>query len=74
MTPVQFDKQTRICGVQQGFLGLPIMDTEMPYGNVMTSIWRPTGDEIEALIDGACVFMHVMGDTPQPVTLEIGFK
>lgn len=74
MSPVQFDKQTRICGEMQGFLALPIKDTEMPYGNVMTSLWQPTGDEIQALIDGACVFMHVMGDTPQPVTLEVGFK
>lgn len=74
MKPINFDRATRVCGESQGYIGLPIMDTATDYGNVMTSIWQPDGDEIEALINGACISVHVRGNNPQPINLGVGYK
>lgn len=58
---------TRVLGKAQGYLGLPIRDeriTEAVNGSetpCMVTAWLPTPDEIERLVRGAAVHVHVLG-------------
>ena len=69
---------TRVVGRSQGYLGLPILDKEIvdPVSgelfNVMTTSWIPTGKEIEAIVAGAPIHVHIFGSTHPPIYLDVG--
>jgi hypothetical protein len=64
---------TRVLGQSQGYLGLPVLDTNLEDGTpVMVTAWEPTPKEIEAIQNGAPVFLQVLGTAHPPVNLWVG--
>lgn len=71
------EDHTRICGKAQGFMGLPIRDQMLDvegFGQVnqMSSAWRPTPAELEALNKGAAVHVRIWGRIAPPMLVEVG--
>jgi hypothetical protein len=67
----------RVCGKQQGFMGLPIRDQLLDVEgiglvNQMSSAWIPTPAELDALNAGAAVHVRIWGNTPPPMLVEVG--
>lgn len=57
----------------QGTCGsLPIRDERQQSGNVMVSEWKPTAEELRALIAGASVFLEICGTVHPPLSLYVG--
>lgn len=63
---------TRMIGESQGYIGLPLRDeivTDSATGATvcqMTSRWRPTPEELTALLNGGCVYLSVFGHPVKP--------
>jgi hypothetical protein len=53
-------------------IGLPIREGEVAGLPAMTSAWFPTPDEIDRLISGAPVYLHIIGCIHPPVAIEVG--
>ena len=51
---------------------LPIRDEPTESGNVMVSAWYPTPQEVQKMINGAPVYLHVFGAGHPPVMLTVG--
>lgn len=76
MTPVPIQDHTRTfvsptnfnepCGDLQI---ADVMDGEL---NIMYSAWKPTEDEIKALICGGCVILGVVGNAHPIVRMHVG--
>ncbi len=62
---------TRVFGVEQGFLGLPIQDVEIGGQPTMVSAWEPTPEELRLLNEGAKVRLYVRGTVHPPVSVEV---
>lgn len=57
---------------QDEYLNLPIVDAPMKNGaNVMLSLWRPTPEELQAINDGACVTLGIVGRQHPPVMIFV---
>lgn len=69
---------TRTLGKSQGYLGLSIRDelqnttTDGPETPTMVSAWFPTPDELSRLVEGAPLYLHVVGRAHPPVSLTVG--
>lgn len=71
---------TRILGKSQGYRGLPIKDVNLEDGTPgMISAWEPTPDEVIAIMGGATVYLHILGEdisgdgrSHPPVKIEVG--
>lgn len=68
---------TRVCGKDQGFMGLPLRDETLIIENVgvvnqMVSAWIPSPKELEALNAGAPVHVKIWGVSPAPMIVEVG--
>lgn len=64
---------TRRIGKSQGYKGLPIRD--FVYGDgtpAMMTSWQPTPKEIEALVNGAPIYLTLLGSAHPPVLIEVG--
>ena len=69
----RIDGATRICGLSQGYEGLPLRDEQTPCGRpVMVTAWLPTPEELAALNAGASVHVSIMGDVPPPMLVKVG--
>jgi len=64
---------TRVLGKSQGYLGLPVRDEQYEDGTpCMTSAWLPSTKDIEAIKNGAPIYLRVMGGVHPPVCLFVG--
>lgn len=81
MTPIKLEEATRTLGKPDSWDennptiecdALSIIDTELTPGqNIMTSAWKPTTQEIEALRCGEMLILRVWGAFHPPVMLEV---
>ncbi len=71
---------TRTIGASQGYLGLPLRDETItcavngPGTPCMVTEWRPTPEEIAALVAGGTVFLRLLGRAHPPVMLGVWEK
>lgn len=69
--------QTRVCGVSQGYLGLPVRDETIttPKGsyNMMHTAWEPTPEELKKIANGAKIIVSFIGVTPMPMQVNVGY-
>lgn len=63
---------TRVIGKSQGYIGLPLRDTDADGTPIMESAWFPTPKEITAMNNGAPVVLRVIGSAHPPVMLTVG--
>lgn len=63
---------TRRIGKSQGYKGLPLRDQVGEFGPMMVTSWQPTPAELAALVNGAPVYLYVLGQAHPPVMLEVG--
>jgi hypothetical protein len=71
---------TRTLGESQGYLALPIRDDviEMKVGDqielasAMTSEWKPTPEELAAIMAGAPIRVMVVGTVHPPISVTVG--
>jgi len=69
---------TRVIGESQGYLGLPILDTQVNCTvngegtPAMITAWMPTDEEIEAIQAGAPIFLQLLGTQHPPVMMFVG--
>lgn len=69
---------TRVVGTKQGYLGLPLRDeviTEKVNGPgtpSMVTAWLPMPKELEALANGAAVYVRILGNVPPPMMVAVG--
>lgn len=69
---------TRVLGKSQGYLGLPVRDTEITCAvsgegtPCLTTAWHPTPDELAALNAGAAVHVRLIGISHPPIMVEVG--
>jgi hypothetical protein len=74
----RIDGATRVLGEAQGFIGLPVRDETMLCAAtgqeqpVMVTAWLPTPKEIEALVAGAAVHIHIYGLMHPPIMVDVG--
>jgi hypothetical protein len=67
------ERATRILGKSQGYMGLPVRDTDLgPEGNCMVSAWHPTPKEIAAINAGAPIHIYVLGTAHPPMMVGVG--
>jgi len=66
---------TRTFGAPEGWdqskgecLGLPIADVETQHGNFMVSNWKPTAEEIAAIVANGSIELWI-GGTSHPVVM-----
>lgn len=64
--PVDWDDTKGVC------VGLPVRDVKTDIGDIMTSAWFPTAEEIMALINGAPIHLEVVGNVHPPVQITVG--
>ena len=68
---------SRVCGKEQGFLGLPIRDVvlhdkvEGPETPAMQTAWEPTPEELVLLNAGGSVVVTILGTVPPPMMLGV---
>lgn len=61
MNPIKLTNKTRTMGEgQPGVQPLDVVDLAGPYGNEMTSVWKPEAEELAALNAGGAVQLSVM--------------
>lgn len=72
------ERTTRIIGKPQGYIGLSVRD-EVILEKIngadtpcMVTAWFPTPDEVERIIAGAPIYLHVLGTAHPPVMLDVG--
>ena len=69
---------TRVIGKSQGYLGLPIRDVAINCSvngegtPAMVTAWHPTPDELEALMNGAAVYVQLLGKAHPPIMVGVG--
>lgn len=69
---------TRVIGKSQGYLGLPIRDVAINCSvngedtPAMVTAWHPTPDELEALMNGAPVYVQLLGKSHPPIMVGVG--
>lgn len=63
---------TRRIGKSQGYLGLPLRDEVIDGIHHMTSSWQPTPAELQALVDGAPIYVTLLGTAHPPIMVSIG--
>lgn len=67
VAPVDWDKDKHgACG------GLPIRDENTTAGKAMVSAWFPTPDEIKRIVEGAPIYLIVVGQVHPPVDMRVG--
>ena len=52
-------------------LSLAIKDMSMDGNNVMVSAWQPTPDEMQMLLNGGSIHLHIWGDRHPPVFVGV---
>lgn len=76
MTPVPIQGQTRTIISPTNFSepcgDLPIADVMDGQLNIMYSAWKPTEQEITALLLGGCVILGVVGISHPVVQMHVG--
>jgi hypothetical protein len=69
---------TRVLGKSQGYIGLPLLDTEVhdtvtgPGTPAMQTASEPTPAEIAAINQGQPIILTVLGTAHPPVMLTVG--
>jgi len=65
---------TRILGRgQEDYKGLPVLDQKYGDGrSSMTSAWFPSMEELHKLVNGAPIYLMVMGEQHPPVSITVG--
>lgn len=69
---------TRVLGKSQGYNGLPVRDeliNEKVNGEgtpSMVTAWEPTPEELQRIIKGANVHVHILGREHPPLMVEVG--
>lgn len=73
MKIVKPENATRVLAQSQDeYLNLPIVDIARDDGvNVMVSLWQPSPDELEALNNGACISLGILGTNHPPVIVFV---
>lgn len=75
------DNHTRMCGVEQGYNGLPIRDDlvrcsltngKVFEANGMVTAWRPTEEERARLLAGEDIYIRILGRVPAPMAVGVG--
>lgn len=67
--PQDWDEDTNgPCG------GLAIRDENTTAGHGMTSAWFPTLEEIQRIVEGAPVYLTILGKDHPPVSLSVGSR
>ncbi len=77
MQIAHIDGASRTLGEEQGYQPLPVRygvlrqedGSEVP---IMSTAWTPNEQEIEALIKGASIHLHILGTAHPPCRIEIG--
>lgn len=65
--PVDWDEERDgLCGT------LPIRDERTTACDTMISAWLPTLEEIERIVQGAPIYLHVVGRVHPPVSVGVG--
>jgi hypothetical protein len=52
--------------------GLPIRDEPTTAGPGMVSAWFPTPEEIQRIVEGAPIYLTVLGQVHPPVSMGVG--
>lgn len=68
---------TRIIGLEQGYLGLPLRDERLYCDGehdtpCMVSAWLPSAEELDRLNKGEAIHLRVLGTGHPPVMMEVG--
>jgi hypothetical protein len=68
---------SRTLGEAQGYQPLPVRYAVLQHEDgsevpVMSTAWTPSEKEIEALIKGASIHLHILGTAHPPVRVEVG--
>lgn len=63
---------TRRIGKSQGYLGLPLRDEVIDGVPRMTSSWQPSPAELQALVDGAPIYVTLLGSAHPPILVHVG--
>ncbi len=75
MQPVRFNGMTNIYTAPEGhnaerdgeIFDLPVMDD----GISMTSVWKPTEEELDILVNGGGISLSILGRAQPPVMLGV---
>lgn len=71
MQPMRIQNATRVLAKDQDeYMQLSIRDDSIDGQNFMTSIWEPTPQELEHLVNGGSVKLIIMGTIHPPVALS----
>lgn len=79
MESIEFEGQTRVLGVSQGYRGLAVRDEMTDPGDapqdepqpVMVSMWKPSPEECGAIMNGGLIALSVLGTGHPPVMIEV---
>jgi hypothetical protein len=72
MKPQRIEGYTRVVGLDQRYHPLHILDRPFEDGTpCMVTAWKPTPEELEKLVSGACVQLSILGNMWPPVLLEV---
>lgn len=69
---------TRVIGLRQGYLGLPLRDEVIncsvggPDTPRMVTAWLPTPAEIAAIVAGAAIHVGIIGTSHPPIMVMVG--
>lgn len=68
---------TRVLGQSQGFLGLPVRDTVLQFGNgqqcnAIITAWELTPEEIGKIHLGEPLMIRMLCVTPPPMNVYVG--
>ena len=72
MIIARIEGANRVCGQEQGYLGLPIRDEKIDGMNVMHMAFEPTPAELEKLLQGGKIIVSIIGNNPPPIILTVG--
>lgn len=72
MEGVEIPNFTRVLGVKQGYIGLHVLDFELEDGTrAMGTAWKPSPTELEALSNGALVYVLIIGEMHPPILVQV---
>jgi len=79
MRPLRVSGATRYLGAPPGWKDdgkqcgfLAIRDEQTTVGPAMTSAWEPEPHEVEAIANGAPIYLRVCGTAHPPVSITVG--
>jgi hypothetical protein len=78
MSIAHIEGATRVLGVSQGYLGLPLRDDiefDKASGenvHTMTTAWQPNPRQMAAIAKGATIYLTLFGINHPPCRIEVG--